>query len=198
MGVAPASGVVLHDQTDSCTNTYPSSQNIATIPSGEERIADDFSVPPGATWNVELVSPHGGYSNGLQTAGSFAVIFYADGSGAPGAPVAGCSYATASYHKSGNTFDITLPSACVLDGGEQGAVYWVSVQANLFPNPSVDWGWEDRSLQSGNVSHAEYPGGSDPTCATWQVKQACFGVPVDPDQCFSLSGNDTVFRNGFE
>ena len=195
--VAPAWAVVLHDQTDACTNTYPSSENIVTQPAQESRVADDFSVPAGATWNVEMVSPHGGYSNGGQTAASFAVIFYADSGGSPGSPL--CSYAAAdAYRKIGNTFDITLPDACPLAGGLQGAVYWVSVQANLYPNPVVDWGWEDRSVQSGNAAHAEYPGGPDPTCVSWQIKQACFGVPVDPDQCFSLSGNDTVFRDDFE
>jgi len=193
-----ASAGVLYDQTDNCTNTYVTSEHIAATPFYDSLIADDFSVPAGTSWNIEQVTPQGGYFGGGQTAGSFIVVFYADAGGAPGAPIDGCSYPTASYIQDANTFNIALPAACTLDGGQQGAVYWFSVQANLYPSPTVDWTFRERSVQSGYGAHAEYPGGSDPDCAIWKIKQQCFGAPVGPDQCFSISGNETVFRNGFE
>lgn len=194
----PACASVIYDQTDSCTNTYVSSETIATIPFYDSLMADDFSVPAGATWDIEQVSAQGSYFGGGQTAGSFNVAFYADSSGAPGAPVAGCVYSAAPYGEVGGAFNIALPAACSLEGGPQGSVYWVSVQARLNANPNVDWGWRERSVQSGNGAHAEYPGGSDPECATWMPKQDCFSVQVSPDQCFSLVGTDSIFRNGFE
>jgi len=195
---APAWAGVLYDQTDSCTNTYATSEHIATVPFYDSLIADDFSVPAGASWHIEQVLPQGGYFGGGLTAESFNVTFYADASGSPGAPIALCSFDAAPYSKVGNTFTITFPTGCLLEGGQQGTVYWVSVQAKLPPDPNTDWAFRERSAQSGNAAHAEYPGGSDPNCVTWKVKQECFSVPVAPDQCFSISGNETIFRNGFE
>ena len=195
----PVSGGVLYDQTDSCTNTFVTSEYIIGTPFYEAVIADDFVVPAGTTWQIDQVSPKGGYFNGGQTAGSFIVTFYVDSAGSPGAAVAGCSYPAAAYRQAGNTFDIALPNSCSLSAGAQGTVYWFSAQANLHSSPVVDWTVQDRSVQSGNPAHARFPGGSDPDCATWHAKQDCYAPgTVGPDQCFSLSSSGTIFRDGFD
>jgi len=125
------------------------------------------------------------------------VIFYADSGGSPGTPLAGCSYPAASYTTLGEAFNIALPTACLLKSGQQSTVYWVSVQGNMVPS-GTDWGWRDRSVQSGNGANAEYPGEGSVTCPTWNVKQNCFHTTVGVDECFSISGTGSIFRDGFE
>jgi len=199
MPAACAAGF-LYDQNNSCSNTYITSENIASEPYFQSRVADDFFVPAGATWSIEQVAAAGSYFGGPQTPATFDVFFYADAAGAPGNSIEACANAGATFSSLGSLFTVTLQNSCSLAGGPTGSTYWFSVQANLADSPSTDWGWRERTVKSGNLSRVEYPGGVS-QCMSWGMKTDCVAAfeSATPDQCFSLLGaSPIIFSNGFE
>ncbi len=67
--------------------------------------------------------------------------------------------------------------------------YWVSVQARQDFNPAGQWFWQNRTVQSGNASAWQNPGGGfGSPCTSWGVKTTCLPGQVGPDQVFRLNG----------
>jgi hypothetical protein len=96
------------------------------------QLADDVTVPANDSWEIARVYARGAYFNGTGPAASVNVAFLADGTGAPGTPIASCNYvALTSLVDSAGEFTITLPSACQLSGGTVGTRYWLVVQARM-------------------------------------------------------------------
>lgn len=208
----PARSEPIYAQIDYCTKDASSaalsSEAFADEPFYDSLVADDFFVPAGSTWTIDMVSPFGSYFSGSGTpvpATSFNVSFYYGSTGAPELVIPTCVYSGRSYSTRYQAelktyFDIGLGLPCVLPGGTTGASYWVSVQANMAP--STDWGWQERYAQTGSPGHIEYPfGAGGEACRSWSLKTDCVGAFAEahPDQCFALDGSaPIIFRSGFD
>jgi hypothetical protein len=206
----PVRGETVYDQTDHCTNqgsaVAVTSETVAGIPFYNSFVADDFFVPAGASWSIDAVSPFGIYfSSGTPSAAtSFNVFFLFGPAGTPLQDAAcayyGQEYATTNVSLLETFFDVVLDAPCVLPGGTHGAVYWVSVQANMAQD--TDWGWQERFAQTGSPAHVAYPNGAGgDACTTWSLKTDCVGAftAPHPDQCFRLAGSaPIIFSSGFD
>jgi subtilisin-like proprotein convertase family protein len=176
------SSVTLYDQTDSPGAQASSSQDFEAAFDGfDDQGADDFVVPAGVNWSITGVHVAGVYFNGAGPAPTVHVHFYADAAGLPGGSV--CDYLDVTPTDTTGTFDIALPSPCVLGGG----TYWVSVIAHMDFGAGGQWGWTDRTVQSNSPSAWQNPGGGFGVCPAWAAKTGCvIGSAVD--FAFSLSG----------
>ena len=176
--------VVLYDQYNNPANFDVTSQDFEpTFDTFDDQAADDFVVPAGQTWSIEGVDVDGEYNGG--PAASLHVFFYSNAGTLPGALA--CSRLANPFTIGPAAGDavITLSSPCVLTPG----TYWVSVQARQDFGPAGQWFWQNRTVQSGNASAWQNPGGAWGTgCATWGVKTTCIPVQVGPDQVYRLNG----------
>jgi hypothetical protein len=182
---APAApNVVLYDQYDNPGGIGWTSQDFEpAFDAYDNQGADDFVVPSGETWNIDEVDVSGAYFNGAGPADSFHVFIYQDAGGAPGTNVytgLGQAYSTANDID----FVITLSPAAVLTAG----TYWVSVQVRMDFGVGGQWGWNDRTVQSGGPAAWQNPGGGFGTpCSTWGVRTTCLGSG-SADNMFRLAG----------
>ena len=148
---APA--VVLYDQYDNIGANSTSSQNFeASFDIYDDELADDFVVPSGDTWNINQVDAAGVYYNGAGPAASVNLRFYDNAGGLPGGNVA--TRTDLAMTDSGGSFVVPIPSPVVLGPG----TYWVSVQANMDFSIGGQWGYTDRTVQSGLGSCLAEPG----------------------------------------
>lgn len=194
---APAApNVVLYDQYDNGGGVGWTSQDFeATFDAYDNQGADDFVVPTGETWNVDEVDVSGAYFNGAGPADSFNVFIYQDAAGLPGTLV---YTGLAQAYTTSNDIDfvITLSPAAVLTEG----TYWVSVQVRMDFGVGGQWGWNDRTVQSGSPAAWQNPGGGFGTpCTSWGVRTVCL-AGGSPDNMFRLAGTlgpACVYSNDF-
>jgi len=175
---------ILYDQYDNPGANSTSSQNFeASLDAYDDELADDFVVPSGQTWSVELVEVQGAYFNGPGPADSFSVRFYSDAAMLPGTEV--FSQLNATYIETSGNFAITLSPPAVLTEG----TYWVSVQANMDFSVGGQWGWTDRTVQSNSEAAWQNPGGGFGICPSWGHRGTDCGIDLGvPDQVYRLSG----------
>ena len=181
----PQGVTVLYDQTDNAGTNASSSQDFETsFDAYDNQGADDFVVPAGESWTVTGVDAVGAYWNGAGPAASFNVYFYADASGLPGSEV-GSALAQAYADTSGlGSPSITFDTPVTLSEG----TYWVSIQARMDFSVGGQWGWQDRTVQSGAAAAWQNPGGGFGGCGTtWEAKTNCVSTP-DPDFIFRING----------
>ena len=152
-----------------------------------DQAADDFVLgdppPPPLFRYITGVAVMGEYSAGGGPASSFNVYFYANGAGnLPGAQIA----AFLNRFYSGTPPDFTIYfTPFSLPAG----TYWVSVQAVQDFNPTGQWFWHNRTVQSNAGAAWQNPGdGYGTGCITWDRKNACMPDQVWPDQVFSILG----------
>jgi hypothetical protein len=187
--VVPESvNVLLYDQTDNPGQNAISSQEFgAANASFTNQAADDFVVTDASGWTVDTVFAGGVYFNGVGLTPFVNVEFYADSAGLPGALVKSYDGIT-SYVDNGLgtlTIDLSGDPAFLPQG-----TYWVSVAADMDFAAGGQWGWTERTVQSGAASAWRNPGGGFATaCTDWGPRVALCGVGgPDPDLIFSLSG----------
>ena len=181
---------VLYNQTGNAGPNSITSQNFeAANDAFDNRAADDFTVPTGG-WAIDEVFVSGVYFNGTGPAGSVNVYFHGDAGAVPGAVVA--SLLSLSMTDSSGSFTIALPAPLVLAAGN----YWMSVQANMDFSVGGQWGWTERTVQSGDASAWINPGsGFGTPCTNWGARVATCGVGTEPDLIFSLSGDRAPQQN---
>jgi hypothetical protein len=184
---APSRSIVrvLYDQNDNDTGIGITSQNFESVYDAyDDQAADDFTVPAGHTWRIRNVTVTGTYFSGIGPARSWNVFIYTDGGGLPGALIA-------SRTKRGKStccsFWFTFSNRIEVPAG----VNWLSLQANMDFDPNGQWGWESRSVQSGNPAMWQNPGDGFATgCTTWGVLTTCVPVGEFADLMFSLGGQE--------
>lgn len=175
---------VLYDQTDSPGTEAITSQDFeAANDAYDNEAADDFVVPAAdGAWTIDEVYVAGQYWNGTGPSTQANVRFYQDASGLPGAEV--YSALAVPSGESGGAFTIALSPAVVLPAG----TYWVSVQARMDFAAGGQWGWTERTVQSGNPSAWRNPGdGFASGCAAWGGRVLC-NVGSQLDLLFRLGG----------
>ena len=186
---APAApNVVLYDQYDNSGIYGWTSQDFeAAYDAFDNQGADDFVVPSGETWNVDEVDVKGVYFNGAGPSASFHVFIYSDNAGLPGTVVyTGLNQTYIETPDGSGLVDdvITLSPAAVLTEG----TYWVSVQSQMDFTVGGQWGWQERTVQSGNPAAWQNPGGGFGTaCSTYGVRTTCLGAGT-PDNMFRVAG----------
>ena len=180
-----SAAAVLYDQNNNDGGTGVTSQNFeSSFDVYDNQGADDFTVPAGTTWKITEVDVTGVYYNGSGPAVSENVTFYKNNHGLPGAIVA--EQDNVAGADSFGSFAISIPKT-KLKGGTKGKTYFVSVQVNMDFTNGGQWGWEDRSVQSGNGAAWQNPGGGFGTsCSTWGTMESCLGF--GPDLMFTLRG----------
>jgi hypothetical protein len=152
----------------------------------DDQAADDFVLTIPRTNCITGVRVMGEYSQGGGPASSFNVYFYQNGAGnLPGALMA--AFMNLPYSGTPPDFVIPLPgpySFCVNPG-----TYWVSVQARQDFNPSGQWFWHNRTVQSNSVAVWQNPGdGYGTGCICWNRKNLCMAEQIWPDQVFQILG----------
>ena len=182
----PPGSATLYDQNGNDGGTGVSSQNFeSSFDAYDDQGADDFVVPSGHTWTVKEVDITGVYYNGYGPAASETVYFYKNKGGLPGKLAAECDGVAGSDNGSGS-FTIKIPKSCKVK--LKAGTYWVSVQANMDFLSGGQWGWEVNSVQNGNASAWQNPGGGFGVCPTWGTTLSCIGY--GPDYMFALKGKD--------
>ena len=185
---SPASpNVILYDQYDHPGATPYNSQNFeASLDAYDDFLADDFVVPAGQLWNLNLVEVQGAYYNGIGIADSMNVFIYTQAVTLPGTLLE--SRTIVSYTHGNSNFAIPISPTIVLKPGK----YWMSVQANQNFNTAGQWGWTGRTITANYPAGWQNPGdGFQYTCTTWSLRTSCFGDTTAPDQVFRLSGTIT-------
>jgi hypothetical protein len=175
---------VLYDQTDNAGTASITSQDFETASDAyDNQAADDFVIPVvDGAWTIEEVYVAGSYFNGTGPSTQANVYFYQDAGGLPGTEVYS-ALGTPSGDAGGN-FTIALTTPAVLTVG----TYWISVQARMDFSPGGQWGWIERTVQTGSASAWRNPGdGFSSGCSNWGGRQSC-GVGSEPDMIFRLSG----------
>ena len=175
------------------------SQTLSSYPQYDEYLADDFTVPKGATWTVSEVDVTGFYYIEYGPASSVNVLFWKDKNGLPsakkGKAAITCDNITPTGGLSTGAFEIALPKSCKaqLAGGKKGTTYWVTVQANMTGElTSGYWAWNTNTAIKGNEAAGYWYGGSvttnDPRCNTqFESMTDCTGQSVD--FAFALLGS---------
>ena len=190
--------VVLYDQYDNAGANATFSGTLDDFPDFNSDLADDFVVPSGETWNVESIDADGTYFNGVGPAFDWNVFIYTDSGGLPGTQV----YSTLNQPVTvnGTTFTVNLTPAAVLSEG----TYWIEIQANMDFATQGQWGWTDRTVQTGNSAAWQNPGGGFGICPTWTPKLTCIPTASGPDQVYRINGTtggpctDPILNGGFE
>jgi hypothetical protein len=153
----------------------------------DDQVADDFVLgeqPPNIHIFLTGVRVMGEYSQGGGPASSFNVYFYANAAGdVPGMLIQ--AYPNLGYTEVAPDFTINLPTPFFIQPG----TYWVSVQARRDFNPSGEWFWHNRTVQSNAGAVWQNPGdGYGTGCISWNRKSVCMGNQVSPDQVFQILG----------
>jgi hypothetical protein len=177
---------VLYDQNDNDSGIGITSQNFeASLDLYDNQGADDFKVPTGFIWKVTEVDVTGVYYNGPGPAPSVHVTIYKNKGGLPGSKVVADYPAIVPADNGFGSFQITLPTGAKLQAGR----YWVSVQANLEFAVGGQWGWEGRTVQSGQMAAWRNPGdGFGTGCSTWNYESTCIPSGQGPDKMFTIKG----------
>jgi hypothetical protein len=184
LSASPARAAVLYDQTagpapESFTsNAYPAN------PTVDSKLADDFTVPAGQSWEITQVDvagtyPYGGgiYGDAGYPPSSVNLDIYTSAGVVPGSTVFSATGITAT---NGPDYLIPLGNVPLLGPGD----YWLAVQQSEATSEAV-WGWRGANAQSGDPSAVLQQG-----CETWpgwEVRRVCIGGD-SYDQVFRLSG----------
>lgn len=184
--VPTGAGFVLFDQTDNASgNGAPDQDFEAAYDVYDAEGADDFVVPGGTAWEIQQVSTPGTQSAG-GAANSVDITFYTDDGGAPGAPVAACTYSELATVEDAGSHTITLPTPCTLSSG----TYWMAQQTNQDFATDGQHFWSDRTVGNGNEAVWRSPGdGFGNGCTEFTPKTVCgVGDAASPDFLFALTG----------
>jgi hypothetical protein len=84
--------------------------------------------------------------------------------------------------------DYTLTNARGVFGGLMSEYVFGYLIAH---EPNGQWGWGLRTVQAGNASAWENPGGGFGICPTWGIMQTCIGLTGVPDLLFTIYGFHT-------
>ena len=174
--------VVLYDQYDNAGGAASLSATFTDFPTFSSDLADDFVVPGGETWNVESIDADGVYFNGSGPATDWNVFIYTDSGGLPGTQI--FSATNIPIVQVGTTFSANLTPAAVLTEG----TYWIELQANMTFATQGEWGWSDRTVQSGNSAAWQNPGGGLGVCPSWTPKLTCIPTASGPDCVYRING----------
>lgn len=184
-GVVPTPrGGVLYDQTDSASGNGAPDQNFeAAFDAYDSEAADDFVVTEPTGWTINRINTVG--TTGTPGGALVDVNFYMDVGGAPDT-VAICSYSAISPTDTLGSFNIDLPTDCILPPG----THWVAIQVDQNFGTFGQHFWSNRSVDNGSGGVWRNPGdGFGSGCTDWSTAGTVCGVGGGfNDFLFSLEG----------
>jgi hypothetical protein len=201
-GVPPGL-MILWDQMDfpAAANGVRSSVHVFE-PARDSESADDFIVPPSASWTIDRITIWGTYVNHTGPSPKVAITFYKDPApfaAVPGEPIYTVTGLTPMDLNGTFITDLQIPLQ--LTAGH----YWVSVVVIQGVGFDGDWGWKERTVLNGLPSAWRNPGNFYLTgCTEWAQRQSTCHVGVAPDLLFRLEGEAVtppvppLFSDGFE
>ena len=186
-----AASVVLYDQTANAAPPTADSAGPNFSPSNyfdvsnNDRTADDFTVPAGATWALNEIDVTGALENPIPTP-TVNVYLYANAAGKPGAEVFSQVGITPT-----NAPDFVVPLTGV--PSLAAGTYWITVQ--LADAGASYWSWGTNTVQRGNPA-TWWTNTSSPSCpaGAWAARMTCW-TGTNPDQVFTLKGTDLTPSN---
>jgi hypothetical protein len=179
----PATAPILYSQYDNPNSQQILGQNFE-IPHStwDSQSADDFTVPPGQTWRIKQIDVAGSARDLVPQA---TVEIYADNGGLPGTQLSSATRRPTQLGSGDLTIKLGSANFVTLTSG----TYWVSVYADMAIFTYGEWGWTDRTVQSGYPAAFQEPGdGFGVGCPTWGNLVTCTGASA-PDMVFDLRGN---------
>jgi hypothetical protein len=177
--------VVLYDQYNNAGQTGTSSQVFGpAVDYYDDQAADDFVVPNGQVWTIDLVEVDGSYDVFGGPAVSVNVYFYIDDFSLPATPI--ITQTDLLYTPGPTKGSLVVPIKPVaLPAG----TYWLSVQVNQDYLEDLQWYWTDRIVMSNHAAAWRNPlDGFGTGCVDWGSRIKCSGHSTEPDQVFRLSG----------
>ena len=153
----------MYDQYNNAASPASNSQNFETAYDAyDDFLADDFVVPAGQLWMIDLAEVKGQYYSGPGPATSMNVFFYSNAITLPGTLLAARTNLSYTANLSSTDFVIPLSPTVVLGPG----AYWMSVQATQNFSPTGQWGWTDRTVTTTHPAAWQNPGGGFGVCPT--------------------------------
>jgi hypothetical protein len=201
----PVAQDLLWDQFDgTVTNAYTAQNFEAGFETFDNEMADDFTVPAGDPWTLEVLVYYGIYYNcggaGQPPCGptdSWDVTIYANTGGMPGAVVAGPYNIVATQvldTLNQYFFELDFPAGVVLGPG----TYWIGATANMAFGVGGQIGIGDNDMLHVSMARWRNPGNGFGTgCTAWGVAQTCFAA-VPPSmtdyswQLYGTAGDDAI------
>ena len=182
--------VVLYDQYDNPGQTGTSSQVFGpNVDYLDDQAADDFVVPDGQVWTVDLVEVDGSYDDFGGPADSVNVFFYLDDFSLPAEPVVTQTDLLYTPGPTKGSFVVPIEPVTLPAGA-----YWLSVQANQDYLEDQQWYWTNRTVPSNYPAAWRNPlDGFGTGCVAWGYRFECSGDDTEPDQVFRLSGSLTLY-----
>lgn len=144
----------IYDQSGPVTFNSPS-QSFTDFGGLTVQSADDFTIPEGATWNIDRVIANGAGGNAPSITAA-TVVIYTDNNGLPGEEVYNSGAIAPISAPDDYNLNLELPEALELSGG----TYWLSVYSNLaYAAPGeFTWAWSTQSNVVGNEAALRDPG----------------------------------------
>jgi len=184
--------VILYDQNNNAdpNGNAVSAQNFEAVYNAyDDFLADDFFTPSNQRWGIQQIDAPGVYFNGAGPVTSFNVFIHKTNAGLPkDPPNPTATRLNQTYSVVGNIFRINVSPTISIPAGQH---LYLDVQANMNFNPNGQWGWGLRTVQAGNASAWENPGGGFGICPTWGIMQTCIGLTGVPDLLFTIYGFHT-------
>lgn len=192
--VTPSAGaVVLFDQISLTPrgNGTPDQNFEATFDSYDSEVADDFVVPGPEHWSLSQINILGSQGAG-GTATSVDITIYSDNLGAPGAAVAGCSFASLPTTDTAGDFATALPAGCSLSPG----TYWMGHITNQDFGVEGQHFFSNTDIVNGSEAHWINPGdGFGTGCTTFAPAGTVCGVGGGApayDFLYSIEGTEVA------
>jgi hypothetical protein len=162
------------------------SQTMSDYPSYSNAGADDFTVPSGATWEIDHVYVNGSFPYTPTVIPGIDIIFYSDASGYPGTAITTYTNIACESQESG-IINITLPTPTTLTAG----LYWISVAPNMDLTYGF-WVWNKEVAPTiGNEYKWQNPGGGYESCTSWCDGSLQFSG-IDNNLSFALSNTTLI------
>lgn len=183
---------VLWDQRGGDSGTAIVSQNFeASFDQYDCQGADDFIVPEGETWVVQMIETIGTHFNGTGPLRSMRVTFHRNSANRPGRPgevladFAEARVDDVTCEGCGSYF-VYLPEPVRLKPGK----HWLALQGNIDFAVGGEWAWESSRTGRGRPAVWRNPGdGFQTGCVDYQRQLHCIGdLGQGPDFMFALHG----------
>jgi hypothetical protein len=147
--------------------------------------ADDFSIPKGTTWRIQVINVSGTHFGSGGRLRSLNLVIYKDSVDRPSRPGEVVASVSDRHIKSGRdgNYQIVLAEDIKLPKGK----YWLSMQGNP---ESGEWGWMTTSRRLGKTAAWRNPAdGYQTGCTDYQPQRHCFDdIGQGGDFMFSLYG----------
>lgn len=191
---SPAGIGTLFNQSGACGGNGPASQRFPDFGNSDIQSADDFVVPSGVTWDIDVVLAAGTFFNANPNNGPISAVIvqlWSDNGGLPGTLL--CEESGTNETADPN-MTLTLSGACEAIMPLSEGTYWLSMEALMPFSPSGQLAWVPNNSANGAGFAFQDPSGlTGNPCTSWGTGTTTCGVGASfADLCFALSGTEGI------